>query len=1015
MNPVDIDKLITEKIEAEIEDIEWISSIDSNSSVWLSSVTVELENGIETRDVMTDIRDRIDTIAFPSDAEDTTVQDISTKNQLLFEALLYSEKDISRFSLLSKARVLQSELEWKWGIAEINFWGQGGDAFSTGSGDEDYEIKVRVSWEKLESLGLTLAWLASTLRAENANTPLGNYELWELSYDFRFDGEFRSLEDIGNTVVAGSGISLVKLKDIATLSREYADDSISRLWAYEVSGYNYVTLSFNKKIWDNVFQVSASAKRELENFLETTPWYENLKVKYSQDLWEIIIEDYQNLAGTALQTLILVFVIIFIFVWFRESLIASILLPLAFFITFMVLDGIGFSLNFLTNFSLVLTLGIAIDTIIVIIEWASERQKLWYSRKNAVILAVRDLKSPLISGTATTLVAFLPMIFLPWVLWRFLSYIPITVFVTLLWALILSLTLATALFYKLSKKKTEFHRDASWEESLSQEEEDFLVSEREWKAEKKEWLNLREKFLNYMGEVYCWMLWRFLRSRISRITSICIPIVLLILSFVVLSPKIWFILFPAADEWVIEITIESREWSSKERLERYIPNLEELLSSYEEMKVFYVSLQANVMSVYIELTNSQTRQSAGQRDVFEIERDILEKLDFLRSDGLLVEVKTAQGWPATWAPVGIKFHVQRAEDINLIKEVSDDFKSYLQTVEGTKNVSATSSDTPGQFVFVFDREALAYSWLKASDLLWEIRQRLAGVSAWSVGSTYEDNDIILSLDEFEDGVRPYQILDLEIPTQAGMIRIGDYASYELIPGLSSITRENGKITIGVNSDVQPWVLPSDIQPWLIDFAETYIYPSGVSYSAWGENEENAELINATLQSFFIALFLIFTILVFQFNSYSQPVIILYSVVLALLWVNIGLFVTGNPYSMTFGIWFIALTWVVVNDAIILVDRINRNLDRLVRNAGNKKLVLEDYVNSLVAAGRSRLQPIIVTTLTTLFWILPLALQDAFWAGLWYTVIFGLFTGSFMTLFIIPALYYAIYLGKKMNR
>jgi len=119
-------------------------------------------------------------------------------------------------------------------------------------------------------------------------------------------------------------------------------------------------------------------------------------------------------------------------------------------------------------------------------------------------------------------------------------------------------------------------------------------------------------------------------------------------------------------------------------------------------------------------------------------------------------------------------------------------------------------------------------------------------------------------------------------------------------------------------------------------------------------------------------------------------------------------------SMTFAIWFIALTWVVVNDAIILLDRINRNLDRLVRNAWDKVLVLDDYVEALVAAGRSRLQPIIVTTITTLFWVLPLALQDAFWAWLGYTIIFGLFAGSFMTLFIIPALYYTIYLRKKMR-
>jgi HAE1 family hydrophobic/amphiphilic exporter-1 len=294
-----------------------------------------------------------------------------------------------------------------------------------------------------------------------------------------------------------------------------------------------------------------------------------------------------------------------------------------------------------------------------------------------------------------------------------------------------------------------------------------------------------------------------------------------------------------------------------------------------------------------------------------------------------------------------------------------------------------------------------------------VRFYLAWVNAWSIASTFEDNDIILSVAEFDKSIDPVEIMNLIITTKIGEIRVGDYASFEFQPWLSSINREDGKITIGANSDLEPWILPTQVQPQLIAFAQTYNFPEWISYTAGWENEENSELIQSTLQSFFIAIFLIFTILVFQFNSYSQPIIILYSVILALLWVNIGLFLTGNPYSMTFAIWFIALTWVVVNDAIILVDRINRNLDRLVQNAWDKVLELEDYVESLVAAWKSRLQPIIVTTLTTLFWVLPLATQDAFWAGLWYTLIFWLFAGSFMTLFIIPALYYNIYLRKKI--
>lgn len=1014
VNPEDIDSLITEKIEKEIEDIEGISKITSASSVGVSSVTVELENGVETRDIMTDIKDRIDTIALPSEADDSIVREISTRNELLFEALIYSEEPLDNFTLNQKARQIQNALEGKSGIAEINIGWAGAGLDQSASDAADYDIEVLISKEKLELLDITMANVANTLRSYNKNTPIGNYTVWELNYDFRFDGEFSDISQLENTIIKWNGSSTIRLKDIATIQRKYDEDIIKSLGFYNEVGKSYVTLSFNKNPWDNVFSVSSSAKQALEELLETDSSLKGMKVAYSQDLGEIIIEDYKNLGVTALQTLVLVFLTIFVFVGLRESMIASILLPLAFFITFMILNILGFSLNFLTNFSLVLTLGIAIDTIIVIIEWAAERQKLWYSRKNAVILAVRDLSSPLISGTMTTLVAFLPMIFLPGILWKFLAYIPITVFITLLGALILSLTLATALFYKLSKQKKTYHADKKFEKTLGKEEADFLAQEREGKqATSENTYTFRDKFLEYLGDKYYNLLLKFLHSRKSRLLSIFIPFLLLILSFVFLSPRIGFTLFPASDEWVINISIEWQVGSNKESLEPYIPQVEGILSSFEELKVYYVTLAGNTISVYIELTEAKERQSQWQKTVFEIETEVLEKLNPLQSEGLLVEVATQENGPPAGSPVWVKLNANASKDIDVLKDVADDFKVFLQALPGTKNVSTSSSNNPGQFVFEFDREKLSFAGLTPDDILNEVRFYVLGINAGSIQSSFEDNDIVLSVEEFEENLTPQDIMDLVISTRIWDVRIGDYATFAFQPGLSSIRREDGKITISANSDLEAGVLPSSIQPQLIEFAESYNYPEGISYTAGGENEENAELIAATLQSFFISLFLIFTILVFQFNSYSQPLIILYSVILALLWVNIGLFLTGNPYSMTFWIWFIALTGVVVNDAIILVDRINRNLDRLVRNAWTRKLELEDYVESLVAAGKSRLQPIIVTTLTTLFWVLPLALQDAFWAGLGFTIIFGLFAGSFMTLFIIPALYYSIYLRKKM--
>ncbi|NDK10237.1 efflux RND transporter permease subunit [Candidatus Gracilibacteria bacterium] len=1017
VNPQDIDSLITEKIENEIEDIDGVSKITSTSSVGLSSVTVEFENGINTRDALTDIKDAVDSLTLPTDAEDPIVQEISTKNELLFDALLYGpSEEYDIFTLTSLAIEMKNELEGKGGIASIDIGGASTNPLGgSSSGESEYEIQVLVSKAKLDNLNLSLGSIVSSIRTFNKNTPLGNYTIGDLEYDFRIEGELSDIKDLENIIVSGDGVSRVRLGDIATFQKEYPNQGIKSLGFYEKTGQNYVALSFNKQSGDNVFSVSKTAKAVLQDYIQTQPEFKELQVKYSQDLAETIIEDYKNLANTAIQTLVLVFVVIFLFVGLRESLITSILLPLSFFITFAVLNIIGISLNFLTNFSLVLTLGIAIDTIIVIIEGASERQKLGYSRKTAVILAVQDLKSPLISGTATTLVAFLPLIFLPGIVGKFLSFIPITVFATLVAALVLSLTLASALFYKLAAKKKIYHSDPAHEESLSDEEKAFLLEERVGKTERKDdKKNRREIVLEKISNGYFYVLGKFIHNKFSRLMAIAIPFVLLVLSFVFLSPSIGFTLFPASDEGIININIEAQTGTDEKSLEKFIPQIENTISSFPELKVYYVTVKGNSMSVYVELTDAIQREDDGLRDVFEVEEEILAGLDSLVSAGLKVEIATQANGPPTGAPVGVKLNAASSNDIGILKEVANDFKEYLVGVAGTKNVSVSSKDNPGQFVYRFDTQKLSFSGLTPDDITGGLRANLSGLSAGTIASQYEDNEIKVQIAEYKDSVSPTDIQNIIISTAQGQVRVGDYLDYSFEPALSSINRLDGKINISVESELENGTLPTDVQPLLEDFAASYNFPSGVSYSSGGENSENAALIQATVFSFFISLFLIFSILVLQFNSYTQPAIILYSVILALLGVNIGLFATGNPYSMTFGIGFIALTGVVVNDAIILIDRINRNLDRLNSNFAPGTLVLEDYVKGLVEAGKSRLQPIIVTTLTTVFGVLPLALQDPFWAGLGFTIIFGLVAGSAMTLFVIPALYYTIYLKKKMR-
>lgn len=1011
VNPVDMDSLITEKIENEIEDIEWIKKITSTSWVWISSISVELDTDAVVRDLLTDIKDKVDNIDLPEDASDPSVVEVSTNNTLIYEALIYWDAEkFDDFSLYKKAKIIKNKLEWNYWVADIQIWWLGDMRMWAGwSSDIDYDIKVLLDKTLIEQLWLSIWDIANIIKINNKDTPIWNFKVWDLSYDFRFQWEFNDIEQLKNIVIRDNWVSKIILSDISEFVLEYPWNEIRRLWSYNLSWQNYISIVVNKSNWANVFDASKQSKEALENLINNEKTFEWLKVWYSKDMSEAIIEDYANLSNTAISTIVLVFITIMFFVWFKEWLIATLLIPLSFLITFIVLDSLWLTLNFLTNFSLVLTLWIAIDTVIVIIEWASEKMKLWYHRRSAIMIAIRDFKAPLISWTLTTLAAFLPLMFLPGIMWKFLSFIPITVFSTLLAALILSLTLSSSLFLKLMWSSKTFHKEEKVEDNLRKSDKELLAKDREWKILKnEETISLREKWLNSLWNFYSKLLSWILKSLFIKINFILIPFVLLILSFVYLSPSIWFTLFPETDEWVINISIKWQSGLDEEYMSKYISVIDESLSKIEEVKNYYVTIKSNSISVYVDLIDKTFRKENKLKTVYEVEKVINKDFEILTSWWLEVSVASLKWWPPSWSAVWIKLSSISANNFDTLKLVSEDFEEYLKTIPYSKNITTSSSDSPWQFVFKFDREKLSNIWLNQNDILSELYFYTNWIKAWSIKSELEENEIRISFKDFENTLSPQDIENIVINTRVWKIRVWDFATFEFKKSVSAITREDWNIIISIWSEVEVGHLPTEVQPILDKFAQEYKFPEWISYLKWWESEENKDLIVSTMKSLVITLFLIFSILVFQFNSFRQPAIILYSIILALLWVNVWLYLTWNPYSMPFWIWFIALTWIVVNDAIILIDKMNKT----IMHAEQYSSWEVNYIDQLILAWKSRLQPIIVTTLTTVFWVLPLALQDEFWAWLWFTIIFWLLVWSIMTLIVVPILYHLMVLKNK---
>lgn len=994
-NPVDIDTLITDEIEQAIDDLEWMKKYSSVSSNSFSNTTIELENDTDTDTFINKLRTAVTNAKLPEWAEDPKITELSTESDRMFSLLLYAPADLYSTSTLKDMAIeIKNDLSRAPGVSKIEI-----------NGNEEYDFRLLVNQTAAEEYWLTPASIAWIIRSSQQNVPLWSYQIDELKYDFRIQGELADVQTLLEIPLTTAKWQRLTLGQIGVLERKDKSNTEEFIWLPNLSNQHVITMVVYKTNASNVFTAAEAAKNELWKILKNTK-YADIWFGYTQDLSEVIKEDYAQLSSSALQTIILVFVTMVFFVWRKPSIIATIWLPMWFMITFIVLDMFGYTLNFLTNFSLVLTLWIAIDTTIVVIEAAAEKMKLWYNPKTAILFAVKDFKSGIIAWTLTTVVVFIPMMVLPWVLGKFLAYIPITIFATLVAILFLALTLNSALYYKLSTPNKTYIPDEWSEKFLTKDERDILATEREWKTVQTEKMSRRQRILDRMSERYEHFLQRFLRQAWSRRLSIFLPLIGVFASFYFLSWGIGFTLFPSGDNWSFSIEITSKPGTTKEQIATLIPFVEPHLQWRPELKQYIISVKDNALDINIDLTDKKDRTKRKERNVFEVEKAVLADLGFLIQEWYKVASAVQAGWPPQWKPVWVKLisasTAQFGDMIALAKEI----ETYLKTLEWTKNPAVSSPDTPWQFILSFDVDKLNFAWFSQAQAASEVSAAINGANAWTVNDNGEERTIKVLYDTFANNVTPENITNLIISTPRGeLVRIWDLVEINPDASVAQISREDGKISVRVESDLADgfttqWTI---IQNKLLAYIDTLQLPDGISVESGGEGQENAELFSAVWTWFAISLACMFVILLLMFDSFTKPAIILYTIILALLWVNLWLYFTGNPYSMPFAIWFISLAWIVVNDAIIFLDRIRENVSH----------DFEDLV-AIIEAWKSRLQPILLTTITTVFGILPLALQDEFWAWLGYTIVFWLSAGSMMTLFVIPSLYYELLVEKRLT-
>lgn len=1003
-NPEDMDSLITDKIYKEIKDIKWIDKITTSSSLGSSRITINVKTSANIKDVLDDVRNKVNRVTLPTDAKTPVITELETDTGRAFSVFIYDPTNqSSRSVLVARAIELQNRVKSVPGIESIDF-SAGIDAgpVSAGWGNETtYDTEIIIPEDKLASLWLTLSSIANIVKSSNLDQPIGNFALGDKKYDYRIEWKNRKSMDFLNTSISLPGGSQIRLGDIATIERKYKSTNINKVivWSgWEI--HSYIWLTVNKTDSANIFTASDAAKKSIEELFNTNN-FKDLKYMYTSDLADNIRDDYRELTHEAVVTLILVFVAMFLFVWFRDSLFATITLPLAFLATFIILYYFWYTLNFLTNFSLILSFGIAVDTIIVIVQAASSKIRIGYEPRTAVMLALKEYSIPIISGVSTTIVVFIPMMLLPGILGKFLAYIPITIFWVLASWLVLALTVNSALYLLFVKRGTTYVESDTTLEYATQDERELLELEREWKTKIEDSsASLRTRIIHDSINWYKKTLRSFLENTFLRRLTIFLPFAFFIFSLFFIAPKVGFELFPSDDNNATTFVIEWPVWTKTEVMDSLVWDISWYFKGYNEIKYVSSSTAWNTVNISIELTKKAIRKANGEKSVFELEKEWLWKLTKLEEKWLKVTSKVLAGWPPSSKAIWLKIISDDASKLPTLIQVAKEFKEHLKTIPWTKNVTVSSQDTPWQFVFTLKKDLLALYNIPSSLIYSTISTSMNWITVWSIEDNGEDMNVIIKSDTFRNEAKMEDILWISFTVWTNTYKIGNFVETKTQNAIASVNREDGKVQISVESDLEKWIDTISTQAKFVEFAKTYKFPNGISYKAWGENDANSELIVSVISSFFIAVMIIFAILTLQFNSFTQPAIILYSVIMSLPFVMIGLLLTGNQFSMPFGIGFIAFTGIAVNHGIILIDAINQNLEKWM-----------NWFTALVEAGSSRLEPMTLTTVTTVLGILPIALRDRFWSGMWFTIIFGIIAASILTLFVVKGIYYEIYVAK----
>ncbi|MCT2535114.1 efflux RND transporter permease subunit [Aquibacillus koreensis] len=950
--PQEVEKQVSVPIESALSSIEGVNTIQSQSQSGASLVILMFDTGVNLDNALLEVRESVDQVKgmLPETANDPSVLRFNP-NQMPIMWVGLTGDDVVKLQDVAEEQVVPY------------FERQGGVASVTVEGGKERVIELELDRSKLAQYGLDSNTVMQSLNGANRSASAGTVSKGDKDLQIRINGDYQSVDDIRNTIIQTPQGATVHVEDIAAVNDVFRESGTSL-----VNNKESVVLSVMKQSDGNTVEVSENILAAIEDLNGDLPSDVELDVVVDTSTF------IKSSISSVIQNMVLggVFALLILLLFLksiRATIVVGLSIPIAIVATFTLMYFTGETVNVLTMGGLALGLGMMVDSSIVILENIVSYRQRGYSMIESAKKGASELAPAVIASTTTTLVVFLPIVFVEGIASEIFTPLALTVSFALIASLVASITLIPMLSSKLLSKAMSDHGRRYWFDQV----------------------------LNKFNGGYE----RVLRKSLKfRKTTILVTI-LAIGGSLALAPFIGTEYIPQGDQGQINISVETATGTTKEKTEEVATEVNERLEAFNDViDVNYMSISggdaaAGIMGGGSSNTASYTLQLVPQEERDQTTDQVMQEINTALEGvvGAEISVSSMGGGLGGGNPIQIQIN---GPEHDVLRELADQVIYTISEVDGVYNPTTSISDTTPQLNVLVDREMAAQYGLSYQQVMSQIQMGFTGQTIMQYREDGDDMNVALMYPEEERStISDLENMSIQTPTGSA-VPLATIADFEQMQSPASLSRNNQQRQVNVNSDIVDRDLGSvsaDVEAALDNMA----FPDEYTYSVGGEAQDMAEAFTDLALALMLSIFLVYAVMAVQFENFLFPLVIMFSMPATVVGVLGGLFITGTPLSITAFIGVIMLAGIVVNNAIVLVDYIN-----IVRNRGF------DRFEAILEAGVSRMRPILMTTLTTILGMLPLALGWGEGAEtqqpLAITVIFGLAVSSVFTLLLIPVVY-----------